>query len=224
MNVVAPSRSKRSRLSPSDRAAMESLEDLRWSAKATGTPWALIGGRALIAHGVRKDSDDVDILVPPHSLKVVANALVDSCAFQPLEHVGGGRFVMMGTVSVHWADAFGKTRFTVPLLSPLGMRLELLGALHKAEHDTIATSNVQKYLGLSVPVAPLGGVLLLKTMARRDKDVAAIEQAARNLTFEQLRSAMVWAVQRDAKIAAALWSIIHPVRELERRLQSKEHE
>ena len=224
MNVATPSRSRRSRMSPPDRAAMESLEDLRWSANATGTPWALIGGRALIAHGVRKDSDDVDVLVPPHSLKNLANTLVDSCAFQPLKHVGGGRFVPMATVGLHWADSFGKTRFTVPLLSPLGMRLELLGALHHAEHDMIATSNVQKYLGLSVPVAPLGGVLLLKTMARRDKDVAAIEQAARNLTFEELRSAMVWAVQRDAKIASVLWSIIHPVRDLERRLQSKEHE
>jgi len=199
---------------------MESLEDLRWSAKATGAPWALIGGRALIAHGVRRDSDDVDVLVPPHSLKSIANTLVDSCAFQPLEHVGGGRFIPRDAVDVHWADSFGKTRFTVPLLTPLGMRLELLGALHQAEYDMIATSNVQKYLSLSVPVAPLGGVLLLKTMAHRDKDVAAIEQAARNLTFEELRSAMVWAVQRDAKTAAVLWSII----QLERRLQSKERE
>ena len=62
--------------------------------------------------------------------------------------------------------------------------------------------------GRDVPVAPLGGVLLVKTKAGRLKDEAAIEQAAEHLPTAELQAAVAWAEREDAATGEDLASLI----------------
>ncbi|MBI4701759.1 MAG: hypothetical protein HY744_11480 [Deltaproteobacteria bacterium] len=106
----------------------------------------------------------------------------------------------------------GEERWLIPLRSPLGLPVELLAAQHPVEQEMVETAVPKRHGGVAVPVAPLGGVLLVKAKADRPKDVAAIEQAAEHLPAAQLRDAVAWATERDEATAKDLRAILQAAR------------
>jgi len=178
-------------------------------------PWALIGGQALISYGVPKHTEDADALVPTADLENFADMLVQTFGYTPLiydEETKG--YVTADEVTVHYMDDpvlfdIHEERMMIPLRSPLGLDIDLLAAQHPIEQEMIERSYLRGHYGVQVPVAPLGGILLVKTKADRPKDVAAIEQAAEFLPVDQIQAALTWAAQRDPETAKELRSVMN---------------
>jgi len=201
-----------SNLPPSDPAVTSALLDIRRAATNARVPWALVGGQALIAYGVPKHTEDTDALVPTIELEEIANELVHTFGYTPLLYDATSEdYVPTREATVHYMDDpvlfdIHEERSMIPLRSPLGLGVDLLAAQHPIEQEMIELSHLQGHYGVQVPIAPLGGVLLVKTKADRPKDVAAIEQAAENLPKEQIDEAVAWAAKRDPATADDLRS------------------
>jgi hypothetical protein len=199
---------------PTDPAATSALLDLQRATHLVQTPWALIGGQALIAYGVPRHTEDADALVPRAALEPLADLLVETFGYTPLvydEATDG--YVEADAVTVHYMDDpvlfdVGEERAMVPLRSPLNLHLDILAAQHPVEQEMIELSTPRRHQGVQVPLAPLGGILLVKTKADRPKDTAAIEQAAEFVPQEQLRAAIAWARRRDPATADELQSTV----------------
>jgi len=54
----------------------ESLRGITTRLRELGIPYAVIGGMALVAHGYRRTTEDIDILVSPAGLEAVHRALI----------------------------------------------------------------------------------------------------------------------------------------------------
>ena len=106
----------------------------------------------------------------------------------------------------------GQEREMIALCSPLELLVEVLAAQHPIEQEMIDRAAFRVHQNVRVLVAPLGGVLLVKAKANRNKDVAAIEQAAEHLPAEQMNTAIEWASNRDATTAEDLRAIVQNVR------------
>ncbi len=63
-------------------AVHQSLHKITSRLKELGIPYAVVGGMALFAHGVRRFTDDVDLLLTPHGLKEVHRQL-DGLGYVP---------------------------------------------------------------------------------------------------------------------------------------------
>ena len=100
----------------------------------------------------------------------------------------------------------------VPLHSTMGLVVELLAAQHPVEVRMVEEASPSSKLGVVVPVAPLGGVMLVKAKAYRIKDVAALEQAAEHLDASAVRRALEWAEEADPATGADLRSILTTAR------------
>ena len=95
-------------------------------------------------------------------------------------------------------------RRVIVLRSPVGVEVQLLAAQHPVEREMIALAERTERFGPDVPIAPLGGVLLVKAMAGRLLDIAALEQTAEHLPFADMVAALKWAEARDPVAGAAL--------------------
>jgi hypothetical protein len=202
----------------SDTMVASALLDLSRAAPRAGAAWALIGGQALIAYGVPRETLDADALVPLDGLERVAAELVETFGWTPLTYdKRSDDYVVADEVRVHFMDDpvlfdVGQERQMIPLRSPLGLPVELLAAQHPVEEEMVDAAVVRSHQGVSVPIAPLGGILLVKAKADRQKDVAAIEQAAEHLSASQVRGAVAWAAKRDAATAQDLRSMLTAAR------------
>lgn len=202
----------------SDAAVASALLDLARAAPRAGVSWALIGGQALIAYGVPRETLDADALVPLEGLERVARQLVETFGWTPVAYDGGSEdYVKADEVTVHYMDDpvlfdVGQERQMIPLRSPLGLSVELLAAQHPVEQEMVDTALTRSHQGVSVPVAPLGGILLVKTKADRPKDIAAIEQTGEHLSASQVGEAVAWAQQRDAATAEDLQALLSAAR------------
>src|SRR5262249_6095443 len=65
------------------------LEDLAAAPNELGAHGALLGGQALIAHGVPRDTLDADALVAEAALGDLANELVERFGWKPLDYDPG---------------------------------------------------------------------------------------------------------------------------------------
>jgi len=204
-----------SNIPPSDPAVTNALLDIRRAATNARVPWALIGGQALIAYGVPKHTEDADALVPTANLEDFADVLVETFGYTPLLYdAGTDDYVPTDRATVNYMDDgvlfdIHEERSMIPLRSPLGLGVDLLAAQHPIEQEMIELSHMQTHYGVQVPIAPLGGILLVKTKADRPKDVAAIEQAAESLPAQQLDAAVAWAAKRDPETANELRSTMN---------------
>ncbi len=61
----------------------ESLREITSQLGKLGIPYAVMGGMALVAHGYRRTTEDVDILVSPASLDVIHQSLI-GLGYRPL--------------------------------------------------------------------------------------------------------------------------------------------
>lgn len=193
-------------------ATAEALRDVQRAAHdLEDVGWALIGGQALISYGVPRITTDVDVLSA--AAGDLAIELVDCYDWTPLFYDREiGDYVEADRVFAH--EMQDPVLFDVkalqimyPLRSPAGMIVELLTAQHPVEADMIDDALPRKIHGQRVPVAPLGGVLLVKVKANRTKDIAAVEQTAEALSREELSTALDWAEERDPATAEDMLAI-----------------
>jgi len=201
-----------------DAAVTSALLDLRRATTKASQPWALIGGQALRAHGVPRDTLDIDAIVMPEGVSSLAELLVNEFEWVPLVYdPESNDYRSTDVVTIHRMDDpvlfdVGEQRAMVPLLSPMNVIVELLSAQHPVEVEMISTSALQRHYEVVIPVAPLGAVLLVKQKADRTKDIGAIEQVAEHLSNDVLREAVEWARERDPATAEDLESTIQAAR------------
>lgn len=202
----------------SDTVVTSAMLDPARAAPQAGASWALIGGQALIAYGVPRETLDADALVSPGSLDAVAEVLVKTFGWTPVVYDPESEdYVRTSEPVVHFMDDpvlfdVGEERRMIPLLSPLGLPVELLAAQHPIEQEMVDAAVVQVHQGVRVPVAPLGGILLVKRKADRPKDVAAIEQTGEHLKAASVQDALAWAQARDPATADDIRSILSAAR------------
>lgn len=190
------------------------LSDLGRAARASDASWALVGGLALLAHGVPRDTLDADALVESEKLTTLAHVLVGTFGWEPLVYdPATGDYVAANDVTVHFMDDpvlfdVGQERMMIPIRSSLGLHVDLIAAQHPVERSMIVLSSIRSHAGVRVPVAPLGGVLLVKAKADRVKDRAALEQAAEHLLAPSVEAALAWASRHDPTSAEDLRAIL----------------
>jgi len=61
----------------------ESLRDITARLQELGVPYAVMGGMALVAHGYRRTTEDVDILVAPAFIETIHKSLI-GLGYRPL--------------------------------------------------------------------------------------------------------------------------------------------
>jgi hypothetical protein len=190
------------------------LEDLARVADAIGVRWALIGGQALLAHGVPRETRDVDVLVSRHATLALATELCRSAGWTPLQYRSWTRdYVAAAEPTLHHFDDL--VLFSLPcdrvmysLRSSPGALVQLLSAQHRIERAMVDDAMPGQHFGVMVPLAPLGGVLLVKALAERTKDIAAIQQTAEQAPIEALNEAVEWLRKQDQVSAEWLTSVV----------------
>jgi hypothetical protein len=203
---------------PEDPKVTSALLDLTRAVHNARTEMALVGGQALQSYGVPRTTEDADALVPREDLETLADELVDRFDWTPLDHDDEtGDYVPTGRPVVLLMDDpvlfdVQQQREMIALETPLGLTVELLAAQHPVEQEMVARSAIRTHYAVRVPVAPLGGVLLVKVKANRNKDTAAIEQTVEHLPADQISAAVAWAVEYDPATAEDLRSIVQTVR------------
>ena len=201
-----------------DPIVAAAMQDLMRACKQEGASWALIGGQALIAHGIPRMTEDADGLVDASRLGDVAQTLVEIFGWTPLLYDERSRdYEDAKEVVTHFMDDpvlfdVGQERSMIPLRSTMGLLVELLAAQHPVEIDMIDEAEILLHHGAKIPIAPLGGVLLVKAKADRGKDTSAIEQAAEHLKADELRGALAWAEDRDPATTEDLRAIMNATR------------
>ena len=198
---------------PSESVA-RALEDLVQVADTIGVRWALIGGQALLAHGVRRETGDVDVLVSHHATLTLATELCRSAGWTPLQYRSWTRdYVPVAEPKLHHFDDL--VLFSLPcervmysLYSSQRLLVQLLSAQHRIERAMVDDTVQRRHFGVSVPLAPLGGVLLVKALAERTKDTAAIKQTAEQAPSEALDEAVTWLRKQDSVSAEWLTSVV----------------
>jgi hypothetical protein len=201
-----------------DPAVTSALSDLVRACRREGAAWTLIGGQSLISHGVPRHTEDANGLVDPGKLGDVCQSLVEVFGWTPLAYdPDTADYAEAREVTTHFMDDpilfdVGVERMMVPLRATMGLVVELLAAQHPVEARMVEESSPSSKLGVVVPVAPLGGVMLVKAKADRLKDVAALEQAAEHLDADAIRRALEWAEEADPATAADLRAILTAAR------------
>lgn len=66
-----------------DSAVFKALRKITSQLKALGIPYAVVGGMALFRHGLRRFTEDVDLLVTKHDLKVIHEKLEGLLGYLP---------------------------------------------------------------------------------------------------------------------------------------------
>src|SRR5258708_2637879 len=117
--------------------------DLARAASAMHVPWALVGGQALRAYGVPRETLDAAALVPPGALGELADSLVRTFGWKPLVYDETAEdYVETTEVALHRMDDpvlfdVHQERQMVPLRTPFGLPVELLAAHHPVEEEMV---------------------------------------------------------------------------------------
>lgn len=203
---------------PTDAMVTSALLDLTRAVHNVSTQMALVGGQALQSYGVPRTTEDADALIVREDLETLANELVDAFGWTPFDYDDDtGEYVPTDRPVVLLMDDpvlfdMHQEREMIALDTPLELTVELLAAQHPVEAEMLSRADIRTHYDVRVPVAPLGGVLLVKVKAHRNKDTAAIEQTVEHLPAEQINAAVAWADEYDTATTEDLRSIIRNVR------------
>jgi hypothetical protein len=142
---------------------LDALRALCDGLHALNVPWMIIGGVAVIAHGVPRFTADVDATV--------------SAPQEPLERVFDV-FAQNGIVPrIADALAFARDRQVVLLRhEPSGVDLDVSLAWLPFELDAIGRSEVIDYAGVSIRVPRPDDLVIYKLVAARPRDLDDVER------------------------------------------------
>lgn len=146
-----------------DDALLRALRALVSALDALGQPAMIIGGIAVIARGVPRQTIDIDATVAAADLDL-DEVLVTLAA----HHI---------TPRIENARAFARERQVLLLRhAPTGTPLEVSLAWLPFEMEALARATVVDFGGVRVPVATAEDLIVLKAVAWRDRDRGDIER------------------------------------------------
>jgi hypothetical protein len=146
-----------------DDALLEALGALQRALEASGRPAMIIGGLAVIARGVPRQTVDIDATVAADGLDVEAflRVLGEQGIVPRIEH----------------ALEFARERQVLLLRhDPTGTPLEISLAWLPFELDALARATVISFGGVRVRMATAEDLVVYKAVAWRDRDRADIER------------------------------------------------
>lgn len=148
----------RSKRVAGERRIEEALAALTNALDASGIPWMVIGGIAIIARGVRRMTTDIDA--------VVRGDRTDTKAL--LRILAGKRIVPR----IEDVEAFARESLVLLLRhDPTGVALDVSMAWTAFEHDAIEACTDAKFGAITAPMARAEDLVVFKAMAARPKDI-----------------------------------------------------
>ena len=162
---------------------------------ANGIPYMLIGGLALAAWSMPRATLDVDLTLwaPPESLDRILTLLSDT--FQP----------RTGDIAAFVA----RTR-VLPVLTSDNVRIDFLFAAFPFEKTMVERASMRSLGGVTVAVASLEDLILLKLPSSREKDAADV-RIILDTYAHQIDWAYVSAIARELAAALEQPAILHPL-------------
>lgn len=141
-----------------DRRLEQALADLTAALEATGAPWMVIGGIALIARGVRRFTTDIDAAVRGDEV-AIPSLLAKLARRHIVPRIGD-------------AERFAKENLVLLLEhAPSGVELDLSLAWTEFEHEAIASAKVAAFGAVKAPMARPEDLIVFKAIAGRGKDI-----------------------------------------------------
>jgi hypothetical protein len=148
----------RSKPGRGERRIEEALAALGSALDASGIPWMVIGGIAVIARGVRRMTTDIDAVVRGDRTDIASL----------LRQLAGERIVPR----IDDVEAFARESLVLLLRhAPSGVELDVSLAWTAFEHDAIEVCTDAKYGTVTVPMARAEDLVVFKAMAARPKDI-----------------------------------------------------
>jgi hypothetical protein len=147
-----------SRRGPGDQDLQRALADLTSALNATGVPWMVIGGIAVIARGVRRMTTDIDAAVrgDQADLATLVAALAKKRIVPRIDDV----------------ERFARTSLVLLLKHrATGVELDVSMAWTDFEHEAIAASSVAAFGAVKAPMAQAEDLVIFKVIAGRPKDI-----------------------------------------------------
>ena len=187
------------------------LFDLVRASLNTGRACSLIGEQALSAYGVPVQTiDRIEVLVyGPAAGTHLAYGLADTFAWMPLVyHERSSDYVAAG----HPSFGADEPDNFLTMVTPLDVHVRIFGARNAMQKRMVSMAKNLTLHDISMPVAPLGGVLGLKAKSPLTLDRATVERAAESLSAAQLVAAVAWAETYAPAEAAPLKSAIAVVK------------
>jgi hypothetical protein len=145
-----------------DRLIEEALAALCRALSATGAPFMIVGGIAVIARGVRRLTTDIDAVVRGDAIAV--GALLGACARRRI------------VPRIPDAEAFAVENLVLLLRhEPTGVDLDVSLAWSGFEHEALSTCSEARYGRVLAPMASAESLVVYKAIAARPTDLADIE-------------------------------------------------
>lgn len=133
------------------------LRDLAAALTATGAPWMVIGGIAVIARGVRRFTADIDAAI--RGDEVDASTVLEALAKKRI------------VPRIPRAEEFARENLVLLLRhEPSGVELDVSFAWTQFEHDAIAGATVASFGKVKAPMARPEDLVVFKAIAGRGKD------------------------------------------------------
>jgi len=141
------------------------LNDVDEFCKRVKIKYAVMGGMAVLAHGISRSTDDVDIniLVRLEDLSKIGEKII-TC-FQPL-HINPIEFF--------------EKNFVLPVThSKTGIGIDFAAGLSGFDETAIKRSKKKKFFSLSLPCITIEDLIIYKLFAARDKDLLDLKEIAK---------------------------------------------
>jgi hypothetical protein len=136
----------------------KALADLASALNATGVPWMVIGGIAVIARGVRRMTTDIDATVRGDQADVAS--LVRALAKKRI------------VPRIDNAERFASESLVLLLRhGPTGVEFDVSMAWTDFEHAAIAASSIAAFGVVKAPMARPEDLIVFKAIAGRPKDI-----------------------------------------------------
>jgi hypothetical protein len=146
----------------SDRPLEDALAALARALDEAGAPWMVIGGIAVIAHGVRRFTTDIDAAV-------LGDAIAIDRLLETLARHG---------IVPRIADAAAFAQQNLVLLvrhAPTGVDLDVSQAWSPFEHEALAARKKTKFGRVRAPMSVPDDLVVFKAIAGRPKDIEDAE-------------------------------------------------
>lgn len=160
-----------------ERRLEEALEALTDALNDVGAPWMIIGGVAIIAHGVRRMTADIDAVV--RGDRASPEALVRALRRWSI------------VPRIQGAEAFARDNLVLLARhDPSGVELDISFGWTQFEIDAIAAGAATRYGDVTAPMARAEDLVVFKAMAARPKDIedaATLLLLHRNIDVDRVR-------------------------------------
>jgi hypothetical protein len=141
-----------------ERRIEDALRALGAALDATGAPWMIIGGIAVIARGVRRMTTDIDAAVRGDAVE--------------LERLVGALKKKRMVPRIPRAEQFARANLVLLVRhEPTGVDLDISLAWTAFEQEALGARERVRYGRVAVPMARPEDLVIYKAMAHRPKDV-----------------------------------------------------